>query len=169
MPAMPPLTAWSYSPPGDPMFADIDVVRLYLEDTDANVRLMSDAELQWLIDEWMPRYDSLIYVAAVAAEMVSAKFAGVVSVSADGVSVNVADLSARYAELAKRLRTLHKSAQIGELDITNLLWGAQHDHSIDPLEFGVSMHDNPAAGRQDYGSHRGYSYPFPEDTVRPGG
>lgn len=165
MPSMPPLTSWSYDPPGSVASGDIDIVRFYMQDTDPAVRLLADLELQYLVDTWMPVHDSLIYVAAVAAEQVAAKFAGVVTVSADGVSVNVADISGRYAELAKRLRSLHKQAQIGEVDIANLMAGTDHDWSIDPLNFGVGMHDNPDAGRQAYGSHRGA---YSEDTVRPG-
>jgi hypothetical protein len=178
MALMPAPGTWSYVPPGtmtggDPAYGDVDVVRFYLQDTDPDLRLMSDIELQYLVDVWYPKYDSLVYVAAVAADRVSAKFAGVVSVSADGVSVGVADLSERYAALAARLRQTHKDAQVGgEVDITNLLWDSMPDWSIDPLSFGVGMHDNMEAGRQNFGSGRygaGYGYGQYEDTVRPGG
>lgn len=155
MPLMADAAGWTYHGPGDVLFADVDVVRFYLQDTDPSVRLMSDLELQYLIDVWIPKHDSLVYVAAIAAETVATKFAGVVTVSADGVSVNVADISTRYAERAIALRQLHKEHQVGgEVDITNLMWEQNPDWSIDPLNFGVGMHDNPAAGRQAYGSHR---------------
>lgn len=167
MPALVPAADWSYHPPGDALFADVDVVRFYLQDTDSTVRLLSDAEIQWLIDVWMPKHDSLVYVAAIAADRVSAKFASVVNVSADGVSVNTADLTTRYAALAAQLRQTHKDHQVGgEVDITNLMWGQSPDWSIEPLHFGVGKDDNPDAGRQNYGSHRGT--PYTEDTVRPG-
>lgn len=155
---------------GAPFESDVDQVRFHLQDTgDDNFWLLSDQELQWLIDQWMPRYDSLIYVAAVSAGVISRKFAGLVSVSADGVSVNVADLAQRYRDLAISLRDEYKSAQIGEgPDITNLLIGYSPDRSIKPLRFGVGLHDNPEAGAQDYG---GWTYdPFGDlDVVLAGG
>ena len=161
MPLMPEADDWTYQTPGTVGSGDIDTVRYYLQDTDPSLRLLSDLELQWLIDVWRPKYDSLVYVAAVAAENVATKFAGVVSVSADGVSVNVADLSDRYAQAAARLRQLHKDHQVGaEIDIANLLWGSSIDYGIAPLNFGMGLHDNREAGRQEYGgdrrTYRGY-------------
>lgn len=145
---------WTYHPPGDPDFADVDAVRLYLRDTNPAIRLLGDAELQHYVDVWMPKYDSLIYVAAIGAEALATAFAGVLSINADGVNVNTADLSERYATVAARLRALHKDAQIGEVDITNLIWGHYEDPSLEPLNFGVGMMDNLEAGSQAYGSHR---------------
>lgn len=162
MPLMPDLADWTYETPGTALAGDVDVVRFYLQDTDPAVRLLSDLELQYLIDIWVPKADSLLYVAFKAAELVSIKFAGVVSVSADGVSVNVADISERYAAAALRLHQMHKDHQVGaEIDITNLMWGSTVDHGIAPLNFGVGMHDNREAGRQAYGGARGgpsYAY-----------
>lgn len=155
MPVMPPPAEWSYVTPGTASATDVDIVRFWLQDTDPSVRLMSDLELQWLVDQWMPKHDSLVYVAAVAADVVATKFAGIVTVSADGVSVDVSDISARYAVRAAALRETNKAFQVGgEVDITNLLWDQNEDSSIDPLNFGVGMHDNPQAGRQAYGSNR---------------
>lgn len=154
MPLMPPAEDWTYLQPGDPLAGDVDVVRLYLQDTDPNVRLMGDLELQYLIDQWMPVTDSIIDVAAVAAELVATKFAGVVSVNADGVAVNTADLSERYAARAAALRETAKEFRVGDVDIQNLLWGQDWDWSIDPLQFGVGFQDNIEAGRQNYGTHR---------------
>lgn len=158
MPLMPELTDWSYEVPG-PDSSDVDVVRFYLQDTDPALRLLGDSELQYLVDQWQPRHDSLVYVAAKAAELVSIKFAGVVSVSADGVSVNVADISERYAAAASRLYQMHKDYQVGgEVDISNLLWGSTRDHGIAPLVFGMGLHDNREAGRQNYGGEHGHPY-----------
>ncbi|MEO6203988.1 MAG: hypothetical protein ABIO67_01190, partial [Mycobacteriales bacterium] len=158
---------WTYA--GSPLISDVDQVRFWLQDTDPAMPLIADLELQFLVDEWYSKYDSLIYVAAVAADRVSAKFAGVVNVNADGVSVNVSDLADRYAALAARLRQTYKDAQVGgEVDIANLMWDQFPDYGIKPLSFGVGMHDNLDAGRQDYGSGR-YNSGSYEDTVRPGG
>lgn len=159
--------AWSYS--GDPSDSDVDQVRSWLQDTDPAMPLLGDLEIQNQVDIWYPKYDSLVYVAAVCAELVSNKFAGVVSVTADGVAVNVADISPRYAEVARRLRQMHKDHQVGgEVNIENLLWDQMPDFSIAPLSFGEGMHDNREAGRQNYGTLRTHGGLY-EDTVSPGG
>lgn len=154
MPAMPAPGDWTYVIPNDPAAADVDVVRFWLQDTDPNVRFLADLEIQYLLDVWMPVTDSIVDVAAQAAEVIATKFAGIVSVSADGVSVNTADISTRYAERAAALRTMAKELRIGEIDITNLLWGQDWDWSIDPLNFGIGFQDNIEAGRQNYGTER---------------
>lgn len=152
MPLMPDAADWTYEVPVEGAEIDVDVVRFWVQDTDPAVRLLADLEVQYLVDVWMPRVPSLVYVAAKAAEVISAKFAGVVTVSADGVSVNVADISERYAALARRLYQTHKDHEIGgEIDISNLMWGATRDYGIAPLHFGLGLHDNREAGRQEYG------------------
>lgn len=166
MPLMPAPEEWTYS--GDPSATALDQVRFWIQDTDPAVRLMSDRELHWLITTWKPRHDSLIYVAAVAAESVAAKFAGVVTVSADGVTVNVADLAERYRILAASLRQLHKQAQVGgEIDISNLMVGHGLEANIEPLVFGMGLFDNGLAGRQNYGGDR--FNPWDDAVDRAGG
>lgn len=165
MPLMPDPADWSYSQ--DPSSSDLDAVRFWVQDTDPDVRLLSNSDILWLIGQWKPKYDSLPYVAAKAAEVIATKFAGVVNVSADGVSVNVADLSARYAEAARRLYQVHKDYQVGaELDLSNLMWGARPDFGIAPLTFGMGLHDNREAGRQDYGGETINPWQQAEEIVR---
>lgn len=149
--------AWTYS--GDPSTGDKDEVRFHLQDTDQGFPLLQDEEIEWLITEWMPRYDSLIYVASVAAAVVSRRFAAMVAVSADGVSVQTGDLAERFRQLAVELREQYKASMIGgEIDISNIMIGSGPEPGIKPLRFGVGMHDNPGAGLQDYG---GWTYdPF---------
>lgn len=152
MPNMPDPAAWSYREPGDPERADIDEVREWLGDTDADLRFISDLRLQALVDGWMPRYDSLIYVAAVAAEQVAAELTPVVDTAADGATVALSQLAERFVARAARLRELYNDAQVGgEVDMENLMWDSRIASDIMPLHFGVRMHDNPAAGQQDYG------------------
>ncbi len=140
---------WSYA---GPAASDRDAVRFLVGDTDETTQLLSDEEIDYLVGQWLLRYDSVLYVAAVAADQISTRFAGLVDVSADGVSVSTAQLSQRYAELAARLRAQHKNAQVGgEIDLSNLMAGATLDAGIEPLTFSRGMHDNPAAGQQDYG------------------
>lgn len=150
---------------GDPATSDVDQLRFTVQDVgDDGLWLLSDQEYQWLIDQWVPKYDSLTYVAAVAAATIARKFVGIVSVQADGVSVSTADLADRYRQLAVDLRDEHKASTIGgEVDIENLLVGHGADPGIRPLRFGVGLHDNPYAGVQDYG---GNSYdPFLDASV----
>lgn len=143
--------AFTYS--GNPASSDKDQVRFLLQDVDAMLPLLQDEEISWLIAEWMPKYDSLIYVASVGAATISRRFAGIVSVSADGVSVNTADLAQRYRDLALELRDQYKAAMIGgEVDISNVMIGSGPEPGVRPLRFGVGLHDNPEAGLQDYGT-----------------
>lgn len=143
----------TYTYSGAPFESTDDELRFTVQDTgDQNFWLLSNEEYGYLYDTWMPLYDSMTYVAAVAAATISRKFAGVVSVTADGVSVNTSDLAQRYRDMATELRDQHKDATVGgEVDISNIMIGYQPDPSIRPLRFGIGMMDNPSAGLQDYG------------------
>ncbi|MEP7036250.1 MAG: hypothetical protein ABI934_11735 [Actinomycetota bacterium] len=141
---------WTYG--GDPTDNQRDELRFLVQDTDTDLELLQDEELDYLLGRWLERYDSVTYVASVAAAVIARKFAGVVSVSADGVQVNVSDLSQRYRDMATALYQEHIDSQVGALvDINNLLIGTSPDYSIRPLRFAVGLHDNPLAGIQDYG------------------
>ena len=142
--------SWSYS--GDPTSSDKDEVRFYLQDTDASTPYMTDEEIDFLIAEWQPRFDNNIGIAAVAAERLADRYAGVVDVVADGVKAAISALSDNFVKVAMRLRNLYVERQsTGEVDIANLMVGMQPDMTIQPTIFGVHMHDNPEAGQQDYG------------------
>lgn len=150
MPFMPDPQDWSYS--GNPASSDRDQVRYLVGDTDPAVRMLSDAEVDFEIATWMPRLDNLIGVAAVIADRIATKLAGIPSISADGVSVNLAELRENFIAAASRLRAEYARAQDGgEIDLENLMVGAHLDASIEPLNFGIGMHDNPQAGQQAYG------------------
>lgn len=154
---MPDPSAWSYHEPGDPLRADVDEVREWVGDTDSDLRFLSDLRIQALIDEWVPKYDSLIYVAAVASEQIAAMLTVVVDTSADGANVALSQLADRFSARAIRLREIYADAQVGgEVDMENLMWDSRIAGDIMPLHFGVRMHDNPAAGQQDYGGAGGH-------------
>lgn len=141
---------WSYS--GDPASSPRDEVRFLTQDVDNGLQLLSDEEIDFLLGRWLNKYDSVTYVAAVAAATISRKFVGVLTISADGVTVNAADLVDRYKALAQQLRAEYVASQIGgEVDISNIMVGQGHDYSIKPLSFQIGLHDNPEAGMQDYG------------------
>jgi len=140
---------WEYS--GDPATSAKDEIRFLIQDTDESIQLLSDEEIEYLLGTWMTSHDSTVYVAAVAAEIIASKFAGVVNISADGVSINTADLSGRYRELAISLRNLYKAGALGVIDIANLMYDANKDPSIKPLFASMGQHDNIYAGQQNYG------------------
>ena len=141
---------WAYS--GNPATSDLDQVRFTLQDTDTSFQLLANEEINFLIAFWMPKYDSLTFVAAVCAEVVSRKFAGIVNVSSDGVSVDTSTLSDRFHTSAIRLRDEYRLGAIGVLDLENLMTATEIDYSIAPLRFGVGLHDNRLIGNQDFGS-----------------
>lgn len=146
--------SWTYS--GDPGNSDLDQVRFTVQDTDAATPLLQDEEIQWLIDKWLPKYDSLTMVSSICAATIARKFAQVVSTSADSASVQLNELYQRYVDMAKQLvDEFVQESTGGEVNLDNVLIGTSPDPSIRPLRFGVGMHDNPQAGNQDYG---GWTY-----------
>lgn len=155
--------AWTYSV-ADLATSPRDELRFIIQDTEPTLPLLQDEELDYLLTKWLERFDSVTFVAAVAAEVVARKFTSIVTVSADGVSVNTADLSQRYRDMAANLREEYKSSMIGaEIDIGNILVNSHRDYSIRPLRFGVGLHDNMAAGLQDFG---GWTFdPFIEESM----
>lgn len=152
----PPAT-WSYS--GDPSTSDKDEVRFLLQDVDPNVPLLSDPEIQYLVDIWQPRYGSNTMVAAVAAAVVARKLAGMPPVQGDGIAVDLSALSKTYTGLAQQLRAEYEQASDSEaeIDLSSIEWPTSPDSSIVPLNFSIGMHDNPDAGQQNYGGY----YPLP--------
>lgn len=144
--------SWSYS--GNPASSNRDQVRFYVGDTDTNFQLLTNEEIDFLLVQWIDTYGAPLYIAAVAAENIAAKFAREVSVSADGVSVQIGDLQQRYNDLAASLRDQYKALYgnfdpITAISIMDMRW----DPSIPSLVFGVGFNDNYLAGRQNYGDY----------------
>lgn len=144
---------WTYS--GDPGASQLDELRFWVQDTDLAVQLLTDEECRYLLAKWFPVTDSIVFTAAVACEVVSAKFAGEVSVSADGVSVSTSELQEKYLRLAARLREQYKSDLSSSATpiVSGVMWDTEWDSSIKPLVFGVGSMDNYEVGRQDYGNY----------------
>lgn len=142
--------SWTYS--GDPSASEKDQVRFYLGDVDSSFPLLTDEEINFLLTQWDDAYNGPLYIAAVAAEVVAGRFAKEISVSADGVSVQISELQQRYNELANSLRDQYK-ALYGFFDpvtAANIL-NDSFDPSIKPLIFAIGFNDNYLAGRQNYG------------------
>jgi hypothetical protein len=141
--------SWTYS--GDPSASELDQVRFYCQDVDETRQLVTNEEIAFLLEEWRDAKDSPLYVAAVVAEAIAAKFVGEVDVSADGVSVSQGSLFERYNALAASLRDQYKARyEAAGPDLSELL-STDHDPSIAPLSFGIGFQDNFGAGKQDYG------------------
>ena len=134
--------AFNYS--GDPATSPLDQLRFLAQDTDSTFPLLSDEEHTWLVGQWMPLYDSMIFVASIAAAAIARKFTGLVSVSADGVSVSTSELTGRYTEMAKALRQEYKDSLVGA--------GPQWNQDS-PRRFRIGLHDSIEAGLQDYGDY----------------
>lgn len=158
--------AWTYSE--DPSTTLLDEVRFLVQDTDPAIPLITDLEIQYLLDVWMPNYDSALMVAAETADGISRKFAGLISISADGVSVQVGDVSAKWELVGKRLRASHRAFQAtgGPIDYGNIMVDQEPDQTIEPLNFSIGGHDNPQAGRQVANHYRGPSYSYEDGTWR---
>lgn len=154
---------WSYS--GDPSTSDLDAVRFHLQDVDTADQLMTDEELQFVLDQWDGVKGSPIWAASVCADRLAAKFAREVMVSADGVSVSIEALQEKYATLAAQLRSEHKEfyGSAGGPLFGGTIFDDFADPSIKPLSFGVGMHDNPEAGPQNMSP--GPDLGVPEDAI----
>lgn len=152
---------WTWS--GDPSSSTLDELRFYIQDTDTSFQLLSDEELTFLLDTYADQFGHVLAVAAMACEVIAAKFARQVDASADGVSVSLGQLQQRYNDLAQSLRDQFKL--VGSDNLAGALDAMFSDVSvfdIEPLVFGVGFMDNFRAGQQDYG------YYSPGSTYWPG-
>jgi hypothetical protein len=142
---------WSYSE--DPASSDRDQVRFYCGDTNEQLQLLTDEEIDFLLAQWESAFNSALYVAAVACEVLATKFATLVNVSADGVTVDFGSLSQKYNDLAASLRDQYKAlyGNEGPLVASDMANAGPDDPTIPPLIFGVGWTDNFLAGRQNYG------------------
>ena len=150
--------SWTYS--GAPGSSDLDQVRFYVQDTDPARQLLTNEEISFLIAQWSDAVNSPLYVAAVAAEVIAAKFVPEVNVSGDGISVDQGSLQQRYNDLASSLRDQYKALYQNQgPDLSTILLDEFPDTTIKPLSFGVGMHDNVWAGQQNYGGEKFPVYP----------
>jgi len=155
----------SFSYSGSPGDSDLDEIRFLVQDTDEEDVLLTDEELDYLITKYMPLYESVYYVSALACETLAARFAREISYSADGVSYQAETLQTKYKQLAEDMRDQYKAAVGGDgPDVGGILWGETFDSSINPLMFATGMHDNYEAGQQDFGGTK----PMPEPEVHNG-
>lgn len=143
---------WSYT--GIPSSSSKDEVRFWTQDVNPQRPLLSDEEIGYLIDNWLEQTGSIVYVSAIACEVIAAKFAPETSVSADGVSVSTGELQQKYITLAQRLRDTAALEGTDEISFDmDDVWGTAIDEALEPLVFGIGFMDNWEVGRADYGNY----------------
>jgi hypothetical protein len=160
---------WTYS--GNPSDDDLNEVRFLVQDTDTTDQLITDEEIEYIIDKWVNVYGSNFMAAAMVAEAIAAKFAREVAYSADGVSVAVEQLQQKYDNLAMSLRDQYKQYDIGSGPVVEgVLYSQGNDPSVKPTLWAVGMHDNSRASSQDRSDGTGYGYDYEQggDTGVPG-
>lgn len=156
---------FTYDAPGE---SDKDTVRFLIQDTNSSEALMTDEEIDYLVDTWKDRYGSLEYVASVAANTLAARYAREASYSADGVSINLAQQAQQFRDLAASLREQAKNALVGGLpDVGGVSPYEGLTPGVKQFSFGTGMHDDPEAGPQDYGS-MDQPYPYYDPYNEPG-
>lgn len=125
----------------DPSASRKDAVRFLVGDTDPAVPLLTDEEIAYLLAEHAAR-DSVYWVAAEAASLLSTRAAQDVDVSGDGVDVRTGDLQARWTAVATELRARYTASQA--------FGGAGPDFETErPKHFAVGMDDNRWVGGVD--------------------
>jgi hypothetical protein len=136
----------SYS--GDPSGSRIDEVRFLLQDT-GPTDLLSDDEITYLDTRLARVYNDPIMTAATCADVIAARCAHEVSISADGVSAGLNELQQKFADAAISLRSLYKAlAGAGGVPLVGGIDATGFDPAVRPLNFGIGMDDNYRAGDQ---------------------
>jgi hypothetical protein len=137
---------------GNPGDSRLEAIRFLVGDTNPDAPHMSDEEIEYLITQWYPVWGENYTVAAEVADAIAGKYAGEVTVTGDGMSVDLAALQAKFTDLSSALRkrgtTLRGGGapEAGGIDLLERL-----DPSIRAFQFGVGVHDNLRAGKQNYG------------------
>lgn len=138
----------------------VDTVRFLLADTNTANHYLEDEEISWTISRWYPLYGTYEYVASVLADTIAARYAPEASYSADGVSVSLGPVGDQFRALAASLREQHKSLLVGgSPDVGGVSPYEERDPAIKNFNFGTGMHDDLAAGQQDYGDRGPGWYP----------
>lgn len=151
---------WEYSGPST---SSKDAVRFLIGDTDVDDQLLSDEEITYLVNTWLPIHGTIFYVASMACETIAAKMAREITYSADGVSVSLSELQAKFEASSVTLRQQHRELLVGGApDVGGISAYEEQDNGIAPFIFGTGMSDNREAGRQDYGNRQGHDF-YPEN------
>jgi len=141
----------------------VDTVRFLLADTKDTGHYLEDEEIQFAYDRWFPKYGTYEFVASALADTIAARYAPEASYSADGVSVSLGPVGDQFRVLAASLREQHKSLLVGGLpDVGGVSPYEERSPEIRNFSFGTGMHDDLAAGQQDYGDRGAIYFPAEE-------
>lgn len=144
----------SFSYGGNPSSSDHDAVRFLAGDTVDDGHRLEDEEIAWLLTEWPDVYQA----AAAGADHMAATAAQWLSYSADGNQLSLSDLQAKYRQLADDLRyqgrrRFKPTPYVGGIDLGDHQANGQ-DASVNPLNFGIGMHDDLDEGSPYGGSNQ---------------
>lgn len=156
--------AFSYG--GNPGTDPVDEVRLLLGDT-AAPGLLSNEEISYWLVKLTDTYSDNVMVAAYCADMIAARYAGEVTISADGVNYSGEQLQQKYNTLASNLRSTY--AQITGPGAGPYAGGTDRHGpwlggGVVPLNFGIGQYDNDRAGWQR-NFHAADEMPYESDDV----
>lgn len=140
----------SYS--GNPSTSPTDAIRFWLQDTDVpDNALLQDEEIQYFTTLLAPLNgaDPQI-VASYCATVIAGRYAGEVSITADGVTYSGDQLQQKYTTLASTLLSQYNQlrALSGAPYVGGIERGDWPDPSLRPKNFELGMDDNFRAGRQ---------------------
>lgn len=162
--------SFSYDPT-DPGANPVSSVRTLIQDVDPVNPHLTDEQIEWQINQVSTVYDDVRMWAAYCADMIAAQHTDDVSVSADGVSISGNQLREQWQRLAEALRAEYRAIAAAGIDAAyaDLAGGVgATDRSLPPLTFGIGMHDNAEAGRQDYGGREYWVVPYDAPYGYPG-
>lgn len=128
---------------GDPSTGGTDEVRFLLHDTDAANPLLQDEEIQYVLDRQQDAYGDPLMAAAICADLIAGRYAGEVSINADGVTYSGDQLQTKYQGLAAALRATFKQ-------LASAGGGPTFGQTRRPSSFARGMHDNLWGGNQDW-------------------
>lgn len=150
---------------GNPSSSDQDQVRFLLGDTNMSEAKFTDEEVDFLLSTWIDP----ILAAAEGAQVLSSSATHWISYTADGNSLSLDQMQAKYSLLADQLRAMYRRANRAAP------WNAQAnrgefeayaaDESVVRATFGKGMHDD----RRNEGVYFGAASPedlrgdFPAD------
>lgn len=143
---------------GDPTESRQDEVRFLLQDI-GDTALLTDEEIDYVDKLLVANYNDALMTAAFCADILAGRYAGEVSISADGVSIATNELADRYRALAASLRATYRSLRglAGVPLVGGIEAFTRADPSVRPLTFGVGMNDNDRAGAQFGNYDRAYN------------
>lgn len=118
---------WTYS--GNPADSTLDKIRFYIGDTDTNYQLLSDEEINFIIDEHTNTYKIL----SILCYTLATKYARAVDKEIGGASAALSQKSKMYIRLGDKYEKLSKTEFIPTSDF---LSSDTHDAIFD-----IGMHD----------------------------